>query len=204
MEQMEAGNMVLSSLSYMSENAKPDLVALLQGCGFDVTTETDSEILLEASLLALKDSGKFRNMLTTYLQQQLGETSFSGNEEDFYSNVTGFGKALSGIGGFLKQNVFTKENIGAVVGAGIGYATMKLQDKANKSGDERAIELAKQQAIMSEANARAEAERSQQQIIAQQGGGAGKTSGTPKWVLPVAIGGGILILGTIIILATRK
>jgi len=207
MQQENTANMVLSILSSMSKDAKPELVSLLQSSGYDVTTETSSEMLLQNSLYALKDSSKFKNLLTSYIQANLGDTSFSGNEEGFYSNLTGFGKALQGTGSFLKENVFTKENIGALVGAGVGLASAKLADSANKAGDQRAIELASQQARAAEAQASAAASAL---ALSQAGGGKqdassdNKGGGTPKWVLPVAIGGGILILGTIILLAMRK
>lgn len=203
----QAADIVLSALSAMSVEEKPDLVSLLQSSGYDVTTETSSKMLLENSLYALKDSSKFKNLLTSYLQSKFGESSFSGNEEGFYSNLTGAGKFLRSTGSFLKENVFTKENISAAVGAGVGYASAKLADSANKAGDQRAIELASQQARAAEAQAAAAASAL---ALSQQGGakqdttGTSGSTGTPKWVLPVAIGGGVLVIGVIVLLAMRK
>jgi hypothetical protein len=213
MQQEKAANFILSILSTMSTDAKADLVSLLQSSGYDVTMDTSSDMLLEKALFAVKDSSKFKNLLITYIKENFGETSFSGNEEGFYE-VTGAGKALRGIGSGIKSagswvgsNVLTKDTISALTGAGVGYLSGRLQDKANKAGDERAIELAKQQARAAEAQAAAEANR-----LAQSQAGAGSAGstasdtkkGTPKWVLPVAIGAGVLILGTVILLAVRK
>ena len=125
-----------------------------------------------------------------------------------YKQINGtsrVGDTLRSVGSTL----FSKENISTLFSGAVGYVSTRLQDSASKKGNQQAIDY-------ENAKARTLAEQnkllqSQQQPIS---GGTlppldlgGSTppppSGTPKWVLPVAIGGGVLILGTVVFLAMR-
>jgi hypothetical protein len=108
------------------------------------------------------------------------------------------------------STLFSKENVSTLFSAGVGYVSTRLQDSASKKGNQQAIDY-------ENAKARTLAEQNkllQSQQQAPTSGGTmppldlgGSTtppkSGTPKWVLPVAIGGGVLILGTVVFLAMR-
>lgn len=121
--------------------------------------------------------------------------------------TTRVGDTLRSVGSTL----FSKENVSTLFSAGVGFLSTKLQDSAAKKGNQQAIDY-------ENAKARTLAEQNkllQSQQQAPTSGGqtfmpsdlGGSTppppSGTPKWVLPVAIGGGVLILGTVVFLAMR-
>ena len=129
-----------------------------------------------------------------------------------YSQIHGttrVGDTLRSVGSTL----LSKENVSTLFSAGLGFLTTRLQDSAAKKGNQQAIDY-------ENAKARTLAEENKKLQLQGQppisGGtppqfdlGGGTTpppssSGTPKWVLPVAIGGGVLILGTVIFLAMRR
>jgi hypothetical protein len=77
-------------------------------------------------------------------------------------------------------------------------AATKLQSKASREGEQRAIDFEAAKAK----TAAAEAEAAAAKQSSESGASGGKK--TPKWVLPVAIGGGLLVVGLIVYFATRK
>ncbi len=97
---------------------------------------------------------------------------------------TGAGKALAAIGGFLKENILTKENIESGVQIGLTKINSKTQGKANQVAQES---LAIQQY--------------QDDIRNQQGRAAAKGMSTGTWI---AIGVGVLALVGIVIYVTSK
>ena len=123
------------------------------------------------------------------------------------NGTTRVGDTLRSVG----STVFSKENISTLFSAGLGFLTTRLQDSAAKKGNQQAIDY-------ENAKARTLAEENKKLQLQGQppisggtmppfdlgGGTPPPPSGTPKWVLPVAIGGGVLILGTVIFLAMRR
>jgi hypothetical protein len=187
--------LVTQAIAMMSEYDQPNLIAILNRSGYMVGANTSQDKLINDSFMALKDSQTFRNDLMQYIQE-----STSSEQANFLNQTGGKYKQEHGytrVGGFLKS-LFSQENVAALTSAGIGYASLRLQQDAQKKGNQQAIDYKN-----AEANAAlAEARRLELQGLApqqQQGG-----SGTPKWVLPVAIGGGVLLIGTILFFALRK
>ena len=225
--------LVTNAIAYMSEYDKQSLINILQKSGSLETELTDQQKMLDASFKALKDSPSFRKDLGEYIKEVViskpesralsnkslsralankGSVSdFSNYVDESFANVSTLDDAnkststrkstskynpQTGEGGTMVGNalrsIFTPENINALVGIGMGYASTKLQNKANKEGNQQAIDYK-----VAEANsALAEAERQKQMGLASQG--------KNKWILPVAIIGGVLIVGTVIFFAVRK
>jgi hypothetical protein len=104
--------------------------------------------------------------------------------------------------------LFTKENVASLTSGVVGVVSTKLQSSANKQGEQRAIDYE---------NAKARTLAEQNKLLqAQQTPTSGGTlppissgdtppppSGTPKWVMPVAIGGGLLIIGAIVFVVMK-
>lgn len=89
------------------------------------------------------------------------------------------------------RSIFSQENINTAVGAGINIAATRLQQNASREGEQRAIsfEVARAQAAAAEAE-------------------AARVRDTTKkrnaWVVPVAVIGGLLIVGTVVFFVVRK
>ena len=119
--------------------------------------------------------------------------------------TTRVGDGLRGIGSAL----FTKENVASLTSGIVGVVSTKLQSSASKQGEQRAIDYE---------NAKARTLAEQNKLLqAQQTTSSGEppilpiNSSTPtlkdekpKWVMPVAIGGGLLIIGAIVFVVMRK
>jgi hypothetical protein len=197
--EQELQDIIVSAVGLMSVEDKPTLVALLQKNGSLVTDVNTQGEILDASFKAIRDSASFRQDLEDYLVEQ-GSLADLGTDNSNFSNSVGtfFNKIGQGLGKIGKQ-VFTKENTQALFGAGIGYLGASLQAKAQKGQGQQAIDYTNAQANLEAIKL--------QQSLASQGGGVGGGA-TPekknKWVLPVAIGGGVLLIGTILFFALRK
>jgi hypothetical protein len=187
---------VTTAIALMSEYDKPALLQMLKRSGSMVTELSTQQEMLDASFKALKDSERFRQDLLDYIK---ATTSADAN----FSNAGGAGwaKFKSSVGNTLK-NVFSQENVSALAGAGIAYASTRLQDSASKKGNQQATDykVAEANASLAEAK-RLEAEGN---VNATKGALGTPPSGKPKWVLPVAIGGGVLVLGVVLYFALRK
>jgi hypothetical protein len=204
---MNNQDVITQAIGIMANEDKETLVKLLQKSGSMVTSMSSQKELLDASFRALKDSASFRNDLSNYLTQQASGSFSNYVGDDFFANAVGktkrakfdpkTGTGGTGVGNLLRS-VFSKENIDTAVKTGIGIAATKLQSKASKEGEQRAIDFETAKAA-SAAAAAAEAEA--KKAAAEAGVGGKKT---PKWVLPVAIGGGLLVIGAIVFFATRK
>ena len=218
----QASDVITSSLGIIVVEDKPALISMLNKSGTTLpSTATDKDIL-SASFKALKDSLRFRNELQQYLKNSVAEESFKNYvDEDFYNNTGAFqigsivggqtasatktnktattnktskkikdGGSGTGAGNFLRS-LTSKENIDTLINAGVGFAATKIQQSAAKQGEQRAIdfEVAKAQAAAAEAEA------------------ARVKDATKKrnaWVVPVAVIGGLAILGTVVYFAVRK
>jgi hypothetical protein len=195
---------VTSAIALMSEYDKPALLEILKRSGSMVTELSTQQEMLDASFKALKDSERFRQDLLDYIQatQTEGDANFS-NASGWLKKLFAKKEGGSAVGNALK-NVFSQENISALAGVGISYASTRLQDSASKKGNQQATDYK-----VAEANASlAEAKRLEAEGNANATRGASQTnaptSGRPKWVLPVAIGGGVLVLGVVLYFALRK
>jgi hypothetical protein len=207
----ELNDIIVGAVGTMSIEDKPNLVYLLQRSGSLVTDVNTQSEILDASFKAIRDSKSFRDDLADYLVSQGDIIDLSDSENNF-ANGDGLNKigswfktAGKNVGQGLKKvgsTIFTKENTQALVGAGIGILSTKLQNQANKGAGQQAIEYTNAQSQL-EAIKLAQLQASQ-----GSGGGGGNfpTEETKKkgWVLPVAIGGGVLVLGTILYFVFRK
>jgi hypothetical protein len=194
MEYNQAQDVITQAIGVMSVEDKPSLIALLKKNGSLIADSSSQKQVLDATFKLIQDSPKFRNDLVQYLSSvaQDGKmSSFTADDGTFY-NQDG-----TRVGNFLRT-VFSQENISKAMGIGMDYLGASLQAKAQKGSNQQAIdyEVAKAQASAAEA-ARLQA----QSLLGQQ---APTTSGTPKWVLPVAIGGGVLVVGIVLYFALRK
>lgn len=230
MEQSQAADAISQAIVVMSTEHKPELVALLKNSGSLVTQQSTQDELLDAAFKALKNSFQFRKELGSYLINvtttdngsygNFVDTDFSNAVGD-YSNYkftsAGFqttpsstfntsfgtkpttssytsttdstsGKKGTAVGNLLR-NIFSKENVSTLVQTGIGYGAAKLQDSANKSSEQRAIDYQIATARATEAQA----------LVQAQNPPAAKN----KWILPVGIGLGVILVGTIIFFAVK-
>jgi hypothetical protein len=206
---MNNQDVITQAIGIMASEDKETLVKLLQKSGSMVTSMSNQNEILDASFKALKNSASFRNDLGNYLTQQAKNDYSNYGGDDFFANASAkpkytkydpkTGTGGSGVGNLLRT-VFTKENIDTAVKAGIGFAATKLQSKASKEGEQRAIDYEAAKA----ATASAEADAAAAKKAAAEAGVNPDAKKTPKWVLPVAIGGGLLVIGAIVFFATRK
>jgi cobalamin biosynthesis Mg chelatase CobN len=191
MDYNQAQDAITKAVGIMSLDDRGSLIALLQKNGSLVANDSTQEELLDAAFKAIKNSPRFRNDLQSYLSAAVQSEANYGNftDDSAYSNVVE-PKKQTKVGSFL-SSVFTSENISKIVGTGIGVLGTKLQSNANKSSEQRAIDY--QVAV-----AQAEAAK----IAAAAAVPPAKEK--PKWVLPVAIVGGLLVIGTIVYFVARK
>lgn len=209
MNEDELNDIIVGAVGTMAIEDKPNLVYLLQKNGSLVTDVNSQEEILDASFKAIRDSQSFRDDLADYLVSQGDIVDLSDSETNF-ANGSGLNKigawfktAGKNVGqGFKKvgSTIFTKENTQALVGLGIGVLGTKLQNQANKGAGQQAIDYTNAQANL-------EALKLAQLQASQGGGGGGDTMTDTKkrgWVLPVAIGGGVLVLGVILYFALRN
>lgn len=227
MEQSQAADAISQAIVVMSTEHKPELVALLKNSGSLVTQQSTQDELLDAAFKALKNSFQFRKELGSYLINVT--TTDNGSYGNFvdsdFSYPNGFqfrtagmptstsstfntsfgtkpttssytsttdstsGKKGTAVGNLLR-NIFSKENVSTLVQTGIGYGAAKLQDSANKSSEQRAIDYQIATARATEAQA----------LVQAQNPPAAKN----KWILPVGIGLGVILVGTIIFFAVKK
>jgi hypothetical protein len=212
----EVADVMVESIGVMVAEDREALIDILKRNGVMISDSPSDEELLDVSLKALKDSINFRKDIQDYLVDSVenaeDETSNFVNGKGGTSKVGtwlkgAFGKKEGGsaVGNFFRNSLFTKENLSAAVGLGLGYAGTRLQSNAQKSSNQQAIdfEKAKAEAAMAEAK-RLETEG----LLAQMGfgkeGGGGADGGKKKWILPVAIIGGVAVVGTILYFVLRK
>lgn len=190
---------ITTTIALMSQEDKATLVNMLKRSGSLVDDLSTQQQLLDASFKALKESPRFRSDLNKYVKMATQENAQFSNYVDgsFYNQSGGAYKKEHGytrVGGALRS-IFSAENVSALAGAGIGLLSAKLQSQATKGSDQRAIDYK-----VAEANAAlAEAERLKLSALTPSASG-----GKNKWVVPVAIGGGVILIGVILFVALRK
>jgi hypothetical protein len=204
MEQAEKNlyaDTIVESIGVMVVEDRPALLDMLQRNGSLVSDDSTDEEIIDASIKAIKDNKNFRKEIQDYLTIVLESEDDGSNSE--FSNAKGEGwkKVKTGLGSFGKQ-LFSKENISAYIGLGMGYLGARLQNNAQKSSNQQAIEYEKAKA---EAAAQEARRLEQEGLLAQMKtpfvDSSGKTKG---WVLPVAIIGGVAVIGTILYFVLRK
>jgi len=183
----------------VSVKDKPSLIEMLKRSGSLVTSASTHKELLDSTFKALKDSDRFRRDFSAYLKGQATDSNF-GNfvGDDKFSNYTKYdpktGTGGSSVGNLLR-NVLTQENISALAGAGIAAYSTKLQNKAASKGNQQAIDYERAKADTAAAEA----------LKLQAQGNVPLTKSTkPKWVMPVVIGGSLLVVGAIIYFVVKK
>jgi len=205
----EEKDFIVEAVGTMVVEEKPTLVAMLNKSGVLVTDLNTQTELTDATFKAIRDSATFRNDLQGYLTS-VGQSVYSGEAEDNnnFLNVTKAGQLLRNIGSgigkvFKKKEGGTafgnamRDNLSTAMGLGIGVLGAKLTNDANRGAGQQAIDYTNAQSQLEYLKG--------QNLQAQQNAPApADKKTTPKWVLPVAIGGGVLILGVIIYFAVRK
>jgi len=204
MDYTQAQDAITKVVGLMSVEDKPALVALLKRSGSLVEQSSTQTELLDAAFKAIKNSPRFRQDLSQYLSSvgtvEASADGYSNFGEDLLAKIgaspttpnttaaaTTTAKSGTKVGNLLKS-IFTKENISSAVNAGIGILGTKLQSKANATSEQNAIDY--QVAAAQAAQAQAAA--------------AAVAPAKKSWVLPVAIIGGVLLIGTIAYFAMRK
>jgi hypothetical protein len=200
---------IIEAVGTMVVEDKPVLVELLTKNGVLVTDLNTQSELTDATFKAIRDSAIFREDLQDYLVS-VGKSVYSGEAEDNsnFLNITKVGAFFNKLGSGIGK-VFAKKpqgsaignalrnNMDTIIGTGIGILGAKLQADATKGQGQQAIDYTNAQSQLEYLKG--------QNIQAQQNAPApADTKKTPKWVLPVAIGGGVLVLGVIIYFAVRK
>ena len=196
MDNQQSADLVFASIGEMSVNDPSSLINMLKVSGYNATSSMNQNQLLDLSMKALKDSNKFKTMLSSYLQNKISElqssaSSFVGNEP--FLNADGKGAWL---GDIFKDTA--KTAIPAIVNGGISYGSTKLNQNASKGSEQRAIELERERTKQLQASL---------DIARTQGSGSSGSvapKSRPKWVVPVVIGGVVLVLGVVIYFATKK
>lgn len=226
MDKNQAAETISQAIVIMSTENVPELVGLLKNSGSFVTQQSTQEELLDAAFKALKNSSQFRKNLGSYLINvtttdngeygNFADSDFSNYTSGFLNTLdkgktstfnTSFGtpstsssittsgssssstKSGTKVGNLLR-NIFTKENVDTLVKTGIGYGATKLQDSANRSSEQRAIDYQIATARASESQALLQAQNTE--------------SKKNKWILPVGIGLGVILIGTIIFFVVKK
>ena len=203
-QEQQGEELVTRAIALMSEYDKPTLIAILKRSGSLVTELSSQQELIDASFKALKDSSRFRQDLLDYIKMVTDEgdanfSNFKGGEwlKKLFAKKDGGTAVGRGL-----RTIFSQENVSALAGAGIGYASTRLQDSASKKGNQQAIDYKNAEANTYLAQERANLSAQ----MSQQGGSTTPppTKSSPKWVLPVAIGGGVLVIGVVLYFALRK
>ena len=206
---MTQEDLIIGLIYIMADEKNPELINMLQKSSVLVNSESSSDSILYASLNALKDSPSFRQNLNNYFIKEFNSdditysmdggksTKVAKKPVPKYDKVTGEGGTK--VGGLLR-NIFTPENVQTLIAGGIGFATTKLADSASKKGNQQAIDYENAKAA---AAAAATALKESSGSAGSDGGGSGGKK-SPKWVLPVAIGGGLLIIGVVVYIAMKK
>jgi hypothetical protein len=199
--QNEYADFIVESLGVMVVEDKPSLLDILQRNGSLVTDESSESEILDASLKAIKDNKNFRQDITDYLSIALKSEDDGANSSFSNKGGTGWAKVKTGLGSFAKQ-LFSKENVTAGIGIGMTYLGTRLNTNASKTSNQQAIDYEKAKA---EASAQETKRLETEGVLAQMKSAVTTPDGKTKgWVLPVAIIGGVAVIGTILFFVLRK
>jgi len=189
---------VFGTLGIMASDDKPALLDMLKKSGSLVTELSTREEILDASVKALKDSDTFRKLLTEYMTTANNEYQPFSYFERYDSST---GKGGSRMGNFLRST-FSPEVKQAIVASVVAYGSTALQNKANQAGNKQAMEYTKAEADrLDKENANLELKKS---LGISDSSGSGDSTKKRKWVLPVAIIGGIVLIGGIFLYIRKR
>lgn len=209
----EAQNLIETSIGYMLNDDRDELINLLRQNGVTVNDNVSDDDLLNMTYVAIGKSTQFKRDLAKYLDAQArDENSLNYVEEEFFNNdgkkaarqakktakvtarkteanPTGKSKA-----GLLLGQLGTQENIQAAINTGLGVLSSKLTAKA----DQKSIADATKLATEKSKQALAEADAADKKAAAGQA--------TKKWVVPVVIGVSVIavVVGLVIYMRKRK
>jgi hypothetical protein len=207
----EAQNLIETSIGYILNDDRDDLITLLRQNGVNVSDDVSDEDLLNMTYIAIGRSNQFKRDLAKYLDAQAkGETTLNYVDEGFFNangkkkkpkvnpaekrkkritetNPEGKSKA-----GRLLGQIGTQENIQAAINTGLGVLSQKLTAKADQKtvADATTLAAARSQAAKAEAEA------------ADKKAAAGEA--TKKWVVPVIIGVSVIAVVVGIVIYMRK
>lgn len=214
-----------SAVAVISETDKPALVRMLQRQGSFVTPLSSKKSIIDATFKAIQDSPKFRQNLQDYIVAEvtgdglpkprnqrdgslirIAQSSIPNLKRNKLSKIeslnsnfaNGTGKEKTKAGEVL-STLFSQENIQNYLNVGMGYLSTRLNANAQKGTNQQAIDFEK---------AKTDSALAQAKVLEAQGKLPQVTptddKEKKKWVMPVAIGGGILVLGTIIYFVMKK
>jgi len=218
----QAQNLIETSIGYMLNDDRDDLINLLRQNGVNVSDDVSDEDLLNMTYVAIGRSTQFKRDLAKYLDaQSKGETTLNYVDEEFF-NLFGGKKKSDGTkpppkpktspqekqknritstnpegkskAGLLLGQIGTTENIQAAINTGLGVLSQKLTAKADQKSIADATALASERSKQAAAEAEA----------ADKKAAAGDA--TRKWVVPVVIGVSVVavIVGVVIYMKRNK
>jgi hypothetical protein len=219
----EAQNLIETSIGYMLNDDRDDLINLLRQNGVNVSDNVSDDDLLNMTYVAIGRSTQFKRDLAKYLDaQSKGETTLNYVDGEFFNLFGGKKKSSGGTpapkkpkvstadkqkaritdanpsgktkAGLLLGQIGTTENIQAAINTGLGVLSQKLTAKADQKSIADATALASERSKQAAAEAEA----------ADKKAAAGDA--TRKWVVPVVIGVSVVavIVGVVIYMKRNK
>lgn len=184
---------VTAVIGVIANEDRESLIQLLKRNRYNPISEDKDTVLLLA-MQAIKDSPSFRKDMAAYISSFADGNTSNAEGKGFLGGLFAKKEGGTGVGNAIRS-IFSQENISSATQAGINALSIKLANDAAKKGNQQAIDLQRAQADTAAA----------QYLLAQQGGGiTSAKSGTPGWVIPVVIGVGVILIGTVIFFAVRK
>lgn len=196
----KAQDVIQESIGLAVFQDRDKLIALLRKNGASIDENISDDNLIKVTYLAVAKSSGFKKDFSDYLVGSFSEETMNYVDEQTFFNQTGgtpttdkkksgiFAKKEGGskVGNALRK-VGTEENIGALVNTGLGVLANKLTAKADKESIQAATQLAAQKSQQALAEAQLQEQKAK----------------SKKWVIPVVIGG-VVVIGAIIYFVTRK
>jgi hypothetical protein len=183
---------VVEIVGIIAVEDKPAIIDILKRNGSLVTEMSTTDEIIEASLKSIKDNTRFRKDLKDYLVMAY---KTNGDSVSNFSNAGGEGwkKVKNALG-----SVFSEENISQLAGVGIGYLGARMNANAQRGNNQQAIDFEKAKAQNSAL------ELAKLEALSKLPQSSGSSQSSKKWIIPVAIGGGVLLIGTILFFVLRK
>ncbi len=177
--QLKAKELVDKVIVDVVQNERGALIKVLRKNGVDIGDSIDDQSLLTATYLAFSKSKAFKKDFSAMIKQWVAK-----NTDTPYSNANG--EVWKTIG-----NAF-KDNASKIVETGLGVLSTKLTINAQNKLTASAAELEKQR----QASAAAEAQKALAEVAAANAKNAASATKN-KWILPLAIIGGVIVIGGI-------
>lgn len=195
----EAQSSIQDAIGYAVHEDRDGVINLLRKNGASIDESISDENLIKVVYLAIAKSNGFKKDFSDYLIGKFAEDQVNYVEEEFF-NLTkeerlaarkqkqtlrkeaGGSKVGKALG-----SVATSENISALVNTGLGVLSKKLTAKADQQSIKDATNLAAQQSQQALNQTKLEEQR----------------AASRKWIVPVVIGG-VLVIGAVIFFVIRK